>query len=516
MSNIIILFIVMQVLHALCTWKLYKLAGYKAWAAAVPFYSAWILLKIIDRPWWWIILIYTPVVGCVMAFVIWTDMTRAFGYRSTAWVILSIVTLGLSLGYISYMGQPVYDKDYRLHRQKLDSSVIGALTFAVVAASLIKTFTYEAFTIPTSSMEGSLLVGDFLFVNKMKYGSRIPMTPISAPLVHDSLPGAGVKSYIDGFSLPYMRMPALNDVKRGDIVVFNYPADNPKEKPIDKRANYVKRCIALPGDSIFIKNGYVTVNGEEQEWPVKARPQWAHYLKYDKRISGELAAMGIEFAYTPIYDAATGKETSYVYISQEMLDKIKAMYPGIITRRLTMSLDEPSTLEDIFPDGRGFNIDNYGPLYIPKAGDVITLSSENISQYRDIISIYEGNTLTEQEDGTFVINGIETDSYTIKQNYYFMMGDNRHNSLDSRYWGYVPEDHIVGSPAMIWMSLAADDGKTPFFKRIRWERVMSFPSSDGELKSYLLHVAVGAVIVYGASTLYSRHKKKRSGKKNHK
>ena len=513
MSNIIILFITMQVLHAICTWKLYRLAGYKAWAAAVPFYSVWILLKIINRPWWWIILLYTPIAGCVMALVIWTDTTRAFGYRSPIWVILSIVTLGLSLGYISYMGKPVYDKEYKSHRQKLDSSVIGALTFAVVAASIIKAFTYEAFTIPTSSMEGTMLVGDFLFVNKMKYGTRIPMTVISAPLVHDSLPGMGMRSYVKGFSLPYMRTPALNKVKRGDIVVFNYPADNPLEKPVDKRANYVKRCIAIPSDTIYIKNGRVTINGEKQSWDERARPQWAHMIKYNKSISRELADMGIEFAFTPRYDSSTGEEISYVYTSEHMIEKIKALYPGVFTHRLIISTSEKSTLEGIFPEGRGYNADFYGPLYIPKKGDVVTLTSENISQYRDIISIYEGNTLTENADGTYTINGENTSSYTIKQNYYFMMGDNRHNSLDSRYWGYVPEDHIVGTPAMIWMSLAADDGHTPFFKRIRWERVMSFPSGEGEMKSYLVHVLIGAAVLYGASTLYSRYKKKRVAKK---
>lgn len=175
-------------LHWACTWRLYILAGQKAWQAAVPIYSAVILMRILQRPWWWVILLYVPVAGNVMALVVWSDTCRAFGFRRVGQVILTLITLGLFLAYINYGGRARYDAQYRDHRQALDSSVLGAIVFATVAASVIKAFTYEAYTIPTSSMEGSMLVGDFLFVNKMSYGTRIAMTPLSFPLVHDTIP----------------------------------------------------------------------------------------------------------------------------------------------------------------------------------------------------------------------------------------------------------------------------------------------------------------------------------------
>ncbi|MDD4820098.1 MAG: signal peptidase I [Flavobacteriales bacterium] len=513
MENILILLLIMQLLHFVCTWKLYTLAGYKTWQAAVPFYSAYILMKIIDRPWWWFLLLYIPVVGNIMTMVIWTDTSRAFGYRGFKWCLLSIITLGLSLGYISYFGTPKYDAQYREHRQKLDSSALGAIVFAIVAASLIKAFTYEAYTIPTSSMEGSMLVGYFLFVNKMAYGTRIAMTPLSAPLVHDSLPFFHVKSYIKGIDIPYFRLPALRSIKRNDIVVFNWPTDDPSDKPIDKKANYIKRCVGVAGDTIEIIEGNLFVNGAQQQWSERDRPQWAYSLTYGSSFYRSLMEDGVELADQPSYDNASGSETVYAFLSDAALAKVKAKFPGIRVQKLIIpSSDKNSFSEYMFPEGKRYNVDNYGPLYIPKKGDVITLTPDNISQYRNIITTHEGNTL-EEKDGQYIINGTPTTTYTIAQNYYFMMGDNRHNSLDSRYWGYVPQDHIVGTPALIWLSIKADDGTTPFFKRIRWERVISFPMGEGPLKSYLWQIVAIGVVLYGAYYIYRKRKNKCSKKK---
>ena len=512
MNTILILLLIMQLLHFVCTWKLYTLAGYKMWQAAIPFYSAFILMKIINRPWWWFLLLYIPVVGNIMAMVVWTDTSRTFGYRDFKWCFLSIITLGLSLGYISYFGKPQYDAQYKEHRQKLDTSALGAIVFAIVAASLIKAFTYEAYTIPTSSMEGSMLVGDFLFVNKMAYGTRIAMTPISAPLVHDSLPFFHTRSYIKGIQIPYFRLPALRDIKRNDIVVFNWPTDAPEQKPIDKKANYIKRCVGVAGDTLEVIEGTLFVNGEKQQWSERDRPQWAYSLTYKTSFYRSLLEQGIELADSPSYDPATNEETVYAFLSDTALERIKATYSGIEVRKLIIpSIQKNSYSENMFPLGKQYNVDNYGPLYIPKKGDVITLNIDNISQYREIITTYEGNTL-EEKDGNFIINGTPSTIYTIKQNYYFMMGDNRHNSLDSRYWGYVPFDHIVGTPALIWLSIKADDGVTPFFKRIRWERVISFPMGEGPLKSYLWQTIIAGVAIYGAYYFIRRRENKSSKK----
>ena len=517
MTSVIILLLVMQAVHFVCTCKLYTLSGHKAWEAAVPFYSAYILMKIIQRPWWWTILLYIPVVGNVMALVIWTDTSRAFGYRGVWWTLLAVFTLGLSLGWISWFGHPVYDSEYRRHRHALDSSILGAIVFAVTAASLIKAFTYEAYTIPTSSMEGSMLVGDFLFVNKMAYGTRIAMTPLSAPLVHDSIPLAGVLSYLKCVELPYMRLPALRKIKRNDIVVFNWPVDMPDEKPIDKKANYIKRCVAIAGDTLEIKDAVLYVNGKEQKWSERDRPQWEYRLMYKRQSYGsyfyqDLDAMGVEIHRYGYADPATGEEIVDAYLSDYMLGKVRAAFPGVKVEKQIKAPGVPETDSSwpIFPYGANYNVDNYGPLYVPKKGDVIHITPDNLSQYTDIITTYEGNTLT--TDGTdIIINGEKTDTYTIKQDYYFMMGDNRHNSLDSRFWGYVPHDHIVGAPALIWMSIKADDGSTPLFKRIRTERIISFPMGEGPMKSYLLQTAVGAVVLYCGYKLW-RHRRKNSKK----
>lgn len=502
----------MQVLHWACTWRLYILAGQKAWQAAVPIYSAVILMRILQRPWWWVILLYVPVAGNVMALVVWSDTCRAFGFRRVGQVILTLITLGLFLAYINYGGRARYDAHYRDHRQALDSSVLGAIVFATVAASVIKAFTYEAYTIPTSSMEGSMLVGDFLFVNKMSYGTRIAMTPLSFPLVHDTIPVVKTRSYIRGVSLPYLRLPALRKIKRNDIVVFNWPADS-RDKPIDKRANYIKRCVALPGDTLEIRLGDLYVNGQPQTWNQRARPQKEYRLTFPKTYYEpfrQLLKMGLELSY--LDTDAQGNEVVQAFLSQENLDKVKAMFPGVTAERLVLAPGDPEG-HALFPSGSTYNRDNYGPLYVPRQGDTVLLTPENLPQYRDIIEKYEGHTLEVLPD-RILIDGEPTDRYTIAQDYYFMLGDNRDNSLDSRYWGYVPADHIVGSPAMIWLSIAPDDSSTPLFKRIRTERIFSFPQGgDGPLRSYFWPIILVGGALYGGYEWWRRKRKKSKGEK---
>lgn len=507
--SLILLLLIMQALHFVCTWRLYVLAGQKAWQAAVPVYSAIVLMRIVQRPWWWVILLYIPVVGNVMALVIWSDTCRAFGFRRFWEVLLTLLTLGLYLAWISYSGKAVYDAKYKEHRNALDSSILGAIVFATVAASAIKAFTYEAYTIPSSSMEGTMLIGDFLFVNKMSYGTRIAMTPLSFPLVHDTIPLVKTRSYVKGVSLPYLRLPALRKIKRNDIVVFNWPADS-AEKPIDKRMNYIKRCVAVAGDSLEIRQGVLYVNGREQAWNLRAEPQWEYRLELPNSFYQYLLKMGLEVTFVD-YDRAKGTEIVFANLSEKNLDKVQATFPGIQTEKMILQPGEHDRA--MFPAGASYNVDNYGPLYIPKKGDHIALTLENLPQYRDVIAKYEGNSL-EVRDGQIWINGAPQSEYTIRQDYYFMMGDNRHNSLDSRYWGYVPHDHIVGTPAMIWLSIAPDDGSTPLFKRIRTERVFSFPGSDSPVKSYFWPIVIAGGVLYGAYKIL--RKKKKDDKKTQK
>ena len=511
--SVILLLIVMQALHFVCTWRLYALAGQKPWQAAVPVYSAVVLMRIVQRPWWWTILLYIPVVGNVMAFVLWSDTSRAFGFRRVWEVVLTLVSLGLFLAYANYSKRTKYDEHYRDHRQALDSSILGAVVFATAAASLIKAFTYEAYTIPTSSMESSMMVGDFLFVNKMSYGTRIALTPLSFPLVHDTIPVLNTRSYIKGVSLPYLRLPALRKIKRGDIVVFNWPGDS-AEKPIDKRANYIKRCVALPGDTLELRRGDLFIDGEAWVWNERARPQKEYRLTFPRTYYEpfrQLLKMGLELSYLDVDPA--GNEIVQAYLSQENLDRVRAVFPEVQAERLVL---EPDTADSypLFPQNARYNRDNYGPLYVPKRGDRISLTADNLPQYRDIIVKYEGHSLDTDTQGVIRIDGIPSTEYVVEQDYYFMMGDNRDNSLDSRYWGYVPADHIVGSPAMIWLSIAADDGSgAPLFKRIRTERVFSFPQGEkGPLRSYFWPILAGGCLLYGGYRWWKKKRRKNSGK----
>lgn len=497
--SFLVFLLVMQVLHFVCTWRLYVLAGQKAWQAAVPVYSAVILMRIVQRPWWWTILLYVPVVGNVMALVLWSDTARAFGFRRVWEVVLTLASAGLFLAYVSYSGRAKYDARYREHRHALDSSILGAIVFATAAASLIKAFTYEAYTIPTSSMEGSMMVGDFLFVNKMSYGTRIAMTPLSFPLVHDTIPVLKTRSYIKGVSLPYLRLPALRRIKRGDIVVFNWPGDA-DEKPIDKRANYIKRCVALPGDTLELRRGELSIDGRPWVWSERARPQKEYRLTFPRTYYEPFRnLLRMELELSALDTDAAGNEVVQAFLSQENLEKIRAEFPGVTAERLVLEPGTPDAAP-LFPANARYNRDNYGPLYVPKRGDRISLTRDNLPQYRDIIVKYEGHTLDTTAQGDIRIDGVPTREYLVEQDYYFMMGDNRDNSLDSRYWGYVPADHIVGSPAMIWLSIAPDDGTgTPLFKRIRTERVFSFPQGEkGALRSYFWPIVLGGCALYGA------------------
>ena len=370
-------------------------------------------------------------------------------------------------------------------REWLDAGV-----FALIAATLIRTFSCEAYTIPSGSMEGTMLVHDYLFVSKMSYGPRIPMTPLAVPLIHNTLPITGGKSYSDAVHWKYHRLPGFGHVERNDVVVFNGPngdtaiADNGEldyyqscrmygreainstykivARPTDKKENLIKRCIGVPGDVLEIKNARVYINGQPNVLFPHAK------LTYIVKTNG--SAPGVEDNVELLQRVNNGM---YVYnLANDQVENVKkaanvASVDLYLRDAAGAAPAEPG--EWVFPldtVNYKWNRDNYGPLTIPKAGVTVTLTPQNIALYRRIIGNYEGNTLEEQ-NGKFIINGKEATTYTFKMDYYWMMGDNRHNSLDSRYWGFVPEDHVVGKAWFVWLSY----GEGGMFADMRWKRL---------------------------------------------
>jgi signal peptidase I len=423
--------------------------------------------------------------------------------------------------------------------KKSATDLLGALLFAVVAAGVVRTFTFEAYVIPTSSMEHSLMVGDFLFVSKAHYGTRLPMTPLTIPLLHDQIPVINKPSYLNWFQLPYFRTPGFTNIERNDPVVFNYPMET--EKPIDKRANYVKRCVALPGDTLEIKHNVVHTNGQPQEWPDRARPRLTYYVKikdadFNPRVLKDRFDLNYltreqQMAYQDFGDALKISPSELVITMPvdvaddfKTLSNVDQFVPIEITGK--GELAEPiasialqkylenfaGSADKLFPNSYHgssaplpWSRDNYGPLYIPQKGQTVTLDANNINQYRRIIEVYEYHTLEERPDGTFAIDGEVTNTYTFGQNYYFMMGDNRHNSEDSRYWGYVPEDHIVGKPVFIWMSL---DKFRSGLNRLRTDRIFTTVNGSGERFHYFPWFALIVAGGYGIQWFRKRKQKK--------
>ena len=376
---------------------------------------------------------------------------------------------------------------------------LDAIIFAVIVVTFINTFFFQAFKIPSSSMESSLYTGDHLFVSKLAYGPKLPQTPLTIPFTHNVI--GRKESYTTLLQNDYRRLKGFGQVETGDYVVFAFPHGDTvlvkdpaadyytyvrtlgreytlkhygpvKVRPSDKKDHYVKRCVAVAGDTLTIKNGQVYVNSQPQEnWP---GVQNTYSVVTDgSRINPKnLEKLGVnisELWYHPQYPGYP-----QMPLTAQMLEKVRN-YTNVVSVTQNIDVypaDYPDSDLTIFPFSSDYKWtrDNFGPLWIPAKDATVELTLDNLPLYQRIITSYEGNEL-EVKDGKIYINSEEAQSYTFKQDYYFMMGDNRHNSLDSRYWGFVPEDHIVGKPAVIWLSI---DGNKRFPKNIRWRRFFKF------------------------------------------
>jgi signal peptidase I len=508
-----VFFIAVQVIHFLGTWKLYENAGRKRWQAAIPVYNAIVLMKIIGRPTWWTILLFIPIINLIMFPVIWVETIRSFGKKSFIDTLLVIGTLGFYIFYLNYTQTLTYEPDRNLTPDHKAADTVSSLLFAVIVATIVHTYLIQPYTIPTSSLEKSLLVGDFLFVSKMNYGARVPMTTVAMPMVHDTIPLTKQKSYLNWPQLPYFRLPGLQTINRTDIVVFNWPADTVfkfrdqsglrADKPIDKKSNYVKRCVGIPGDSLSIKDGLIYINGKELILPERAKPQFSYKVAVDGKTP-------IDFEYLlkdlDVIDGAgfvnESRDTLYVRaLTAAGAERLKNI-PGITAVNRVISKD----VEDgIFPQINKWNVDNFGPIYIPQKGRTVALTTETLPFYKTIITDYEKKDL--KVNGNEIrIDGKVATTYTFDQNYYWMMGDNRHNSEDSRYWGYVPENHIVGKPIFIWMSW---DTNGKGLGKIRWDRVFTTVSGEGQPQSYFKFFLIALAAFFVGEYFWKKRKEKK-------
>jgi signal peptidase I len=506
---------------------LFPKAGRKSWEALIPGYNFYVLTRIIERPWWWILLLVLPGVNLLMLGVMNSILATHIGKRDKGNQAFAI--------FLPFIAFPLWGKDEStqfigaIDRKKYPKTWLrewgDAIIFAVIAASIIRTYFLEAFTIPTSSMEKSLLIGDYLFVSKMAYGPKVPQTPLSFPFAHHSFPGSTTSSYLDWMSLPYYRLPGFGNVERNDIVVFNYPEGdtvlldyqsersynqvvrdymyqfkqrdlaqgNPDRgfeyynkisrrfikqnmeytvRPVDKREHYIKRCVAVPGDEIFVEHAKLHINGETAYIPPQF--QFRYRVETKSFLNKKILKEQFDVNYQDIRPSQDA--SGYVYYLPLTLDASERLkqLEEVTSVKLDVSPKNVSPLLHIFPNRPEFDWteDYWGPLTVPTKGTTIDLSVQNLPFYERIISVYEGHSL-KVKDGQIFIDGNASDSYTFEMNYYFMMGDNRHNSADSRFWGFVPEDHIVGKAAFIWLSMDPElnlsEGK------IRFSRMFSIP-----------------------------------------
>ena len=498
MSISLILFILGGLLVWASLYPIFEKAGKKGWQALVPIYHFYVWLEITGKPRWWIILFILPFINIFMVLLMAVETARSMGKTSLWEHSLAAILPFAYLPYLAWFSGEKFLKPEE--RPKIKKGVarewFEAIVFAVVAVTIINLFYFQHYKIPTSSMEKSLLVGDHLWVNKFVYGARLPNTPLSFPLVHHTMPlSTSAKSYLEWVKWPYYRFPRFSEVQNNDVVVFNYPEGDTVStafqsnrsyysmvrqfgrnnvrnnkahfgdivsRPVDKRENFIKRCIGIPGDTLQIIRQVVHINGEVLE---KAGTMQHQYL---------VATNGTPFSKKALESLDVTDEVMRLNNEQYILNlteeaeaKIGAYANVISVERL---IQEPGMVSpEIFPydTALGWNMDYYGPIVIPKKGATVPLNLKNLPMYSRIIKTYEGHQL-QVKDGRILIDGEEADSYTFAMDYYWVMGDNRHNSVDSRYWGFLPEDHLVGKAVFVWIS---SDKNKPLLQRWRWNKM---------------------------------------------
>lgn len=507
-----IIFIVATIGWHAGMYGMFKKAGIEGWKAFVPFYNTWCMVEKMKLKKYWFFLQFIPIAGQFISIWITIKFVEHFG-RFVVWH--HALTVFLPFIYFPYLG---FSKNERYagelvvnnYKKSAAREWIDAAAFAVVAATLIRTFVFEAYTIPTPSEEKTLLVNDFLFVSKWAYGPRIPNTPIAMPFVHHTLPFVNAKAYSEAIHIPYTRWFA-SPVKRNDAMVFNFPENdtliNDEERfgskvtyytairgvmkelkvneaqarsfldqqygdiiitrPVDKRENFIKRCVAIPGDSIKIENGQVYINNNKQDF----FPQSERYYKVKDPSAfsvdiDSLHALGIMVSANPdINDVVSGGPGNATLVN--ITNEEWANLPQHVKARFEYYVQQPDP--GVFPYydmSTGWSADNFGQMWVPKKGGTVQLNADNYIRYQRCIRSYENNKL-EMKGDKFYLNDKEVTSYTFKMDYYFLMGDNRHNSLDSRYWGFVPEDHVVGKASLIWFSWEKGPRWNRIFKTIK-------------------------------------------------
>lgn len=621
----------------------FKKANESVWKAFIPVYSSLIWLKLIKKPKWWLLLTFVPVVNIVLGIGMIVDLLNSFNRRSVVEHVLASVFGFVYLPYLGltqeleYVGPVDYTKS---HKPKI-REWSEAIFFAVIAATIIRTFTIEAFQIPTASMESTLLRGDFLFVSKVHYGAKTPQTPLALPFMHHSMPILNVPAYLDWIELPYFRFPPLQDIKRNDIVVFNYPQED--YRPIDKREHYIKRCVATPGDSMVMDSGMLVINNERIPLAPTGQMSYNFNVSSARKLSNWIHHMDLNEQ-----DCGCNKDAAsilpyncIVYGTADVFNELKKQ--KWVSSPIIIGLTDPSKPyypggNNVYPSefGSGGDVskhwsrDFYGPIWMPKEGETIQLTKKNYTIYKRAFNYYEeANVISVQhilesyvdlknlenykvpnaswkeyvnlaskvkklhsfvkvsdelsqwgdyffmqpylvnhlgnsqsgakkhfkstlshykknerqqevdsilqlitqyapqwiENGAinvqkaFVeldssdvypcyVNGEITSDYTFKQDYYFMVGDNRHNSGDSRAWGFVPYNHIVGKAVFVWLSTDPDEGS--FIDGIRWGRLCSFVSADGLSRSYFIEFLIGGLLLYFGNKFWKKKKAKKA------
>ena len=487
--------------------KLFEKAGVPAWKAYVPFYNTWVMQDLAKRPKHWVFWQFIPVVGWFISPGIFIEFTKLFGKFGLGHHTAASLAAPVYFPYLAIKEDPKYigPEAVKKHKKKAWREWVDAAIFAIVAATLIRTFVFEAYTIPSGSMEKTLLIKDFLFVSKLSYGPRIPNTPLSVPFVHNYLPGSSRKSYSEAIQIPYTRWFGTSP-KRGDVVVFNFPAgdtvinkDDYQSKhpyyqlcrelgngdvdkgrqiilndpdqyplavhPVDKTDNYIKRCVAVAGDTVQIINSDVYLNGEKQKLPPYSQ------LDYDvtttQPLDGDFAKSEFDIdIFNPQESMAMNNNRYRLLLTAKSVEKMKA---SPLIKSIQPIVDTLPAYNASFEDyvyNNKWTVDNYGKIWVPKKGSAIILNDSTYSIYQRVIRVYERNDLV-VKGGKYFINGKETASYTFKMDYYWMMGDNRHQSQDSRFWGFVPEDRIVGKAWMIWFSYDGSPRWKRFFNIVK-------------------------------------------------